>query len=59
MNNFEKIKQMEINELAHFIRTNKKINFNCINCNYRYENFCNFYECEQEIVKWLLQEVEE
>ena len=28
MNNFEKIKQMEINELAHFIRTNKKINFN-------------------------------
>ena len=59
MNNFEKIKQAEINELANFIRTNKKINFSCINCDYRDEDFCTFYECEQEIVKWLLQEVEE
>ena len=59
MNNFEKIKQIGINELANFIRTNKKINFSCINCDYRDKDFCTFYECEQEIVKWLLQEVEE
>lgn len=71
MNNYERIKQMTIDEMAEFLRKNfdeYEEHFGCADCT-SYETHHYPSECEEEqcywlkigcsIKKWLLSEVEE
>lgn len=63
MNNFEKIKQMSVEEMAEYLAEN--IGLKCMNC--KYHNFEKGCQTERDCVEvvteqkiqWLLQEVEE
>jgi hypothetical protein len=62
MNNFERIKQMTVDEMAEWI--GKNLGLKCHNCKYYdFENGCQTTRgCEEVIIEqreqWLLQEVE-
>lgn len=53
MNNFEKIKQMSVDEMADFLDKESR----CECCIYN-DKDCTDEECMQSIKIWLLQEVE-
>ena len=53
MNNFKKIKQMKIDEMAEWL----KLQTGCDGCP-AYEKEC-ILSCQKYIKQWLLQEVEE
>jgi hypothetical protein len=57
MNNFEKIKQMTVEEIAKTLYETK-----CVYCTYFYskkQEPCDVRKCLWNIEQWLLQEVEE
>lgn len=57
MNNFEKIKQMTVNEIARTLYETK-----CVYCTYFYskkQEPCDVRKCLWNMEQWLLQEVEE
>ena len=58
MNNFEKIKQMTVDEMAEWLDC---ISEECSDmCVASYDlNICNIQFCEKNIKQWLFQEVEE
>ena len=63
MNNYNKIKQMSVDEMAEWLSASAGY-FKCELCahsgiKYDVELFCACYECSEGIKEWLLKEVEE
>ena len=69
MNNYEKIKQMTVEQMAKFLKKHFDEygeHFGCYSCtNYETHHYpddcgkCEYLKCGGNIKKWLLQEVEE
>lgn len=55
MNNYEKIKQMTVEEMAEFLFNNAACGF----CIYEFDECNEAIGCVEGIKQWLLQEVEE
>lgn len=57
MNNYEKIKQMTVDQFAKFLATKKPRA--CCLCSGQEMGCLRMIDCKQGIKQWLLQEVEE
>lgn len=55
MNNYEKIKQMKVDEMANFLSNRAACGF----CIYEFDECNEAIRCVEGIKQWLLQEVEE
>lgn len=55
MTNYERIKNMSIDEMAEFLADNDD---NCCFCTRRYEDVCLTPDCKYHIKQWLESEVE-
>ena len=58
MNNFEKIKQMSVDEMAEFFAEDFREKYICYECEFHKKDNCTKQECTNHFKNYLLQEVE-